>query len=97
MVEILIKPVITEKMTQLSDQLNKYGFIVNRKANKLQIKKAVETMYGVSVRDVRTMVVPGKASSRFTKSGVIRGQKSAYKKAIVTLVEGDTIDFYSNI
>lgn len=97
MIEILIKPVITEKMTQLGDKLNKYGFVVNRKANKLQIKNAVEKFYGVSVRDVRTMVVPGKASSRITKAGVIRGQKSAHKKAIVTLMEGETIDFYSNI
>lgn len=97
MVDILVKPVITEKMTRLGDKLNQYGFIVEKKANKLQIKTAVEAMYGVQVKDVRTMVVPGKESARFTKAGVIRGMKGSYKKAIITLAEGENIDFYSNI
>jgi large subunit ribosomal protein L23 len=94
---IIIKPVITEKMTAMGEKLNRYGFIVQRKANKLQIKKAIEDLYSVQISDVNTMVVPGKAKSRFTKAGNISGQTSAYKKAIVTLKEGETIDFYSNI
>jgi large subunit ribosomal protein L23 len=94
---IVIKPVITEKMTAMGEKLNRYGFIVQRKANKLQIKKAVEELYGVQVQGVNTMVTPGKAKTRYTKSGFISGQTSARKKAIVTLKEGETIDFYSNI
>lgn len=95
--EILIKPIVTEKMTSLTDKFNRYGFIVARRANKLQIKKAVEELYGVKVETVNTMVVGGKRKSRFTKSGVIAGRTSTRKKAVVTLAEGDTIDFYSNI
>jgi large subunit ribosomal protein L23 len=95
--EILIKPIVTEKMTGLTDKFNRYGFIVARRANKLQIKKAVEELYGVKVETVNTMVVGGKRKSRFTKSGVIAGRTSTRKKAVVTLAEGDTIDFYSNI
>ncbi len=94
---IIIKPVITEKMTDLGEKLNRYGFIVHKKANKLQIKKAVEDLYGVDVDSVNTMNFSGKIKSRFTKSGAITGRTSAYKKAIVTLAEGETIDFYSNI
>jgi len=94
---IIIKPVITEKMTAMGEKLNRYGFIVQRKANKLQIKKAIEDLYGVQISDVNTMVIPGKAKTRYTKSGFMSGQTSAYKKAIVTLKEGETIDFYSNI
>jgi large subunit ribosomal protein L23 len=94
---IIIKPVITEKMTAMGEKLNRYGFIVQRKANKLQIKKAIEELYNVQISDVNTMVIPGKAKTRYTKSGFISGQTSAYKKAIVTLKEGETIDFYSNI
>ena len=94
---IVIKPVITEKMTAMGEKLNRYGFIVQRKANKLQIKQAIEELYGVQVQGVNTMVTPGKAKSRYTKSGFISGQTSARKKAIVTLKEGETIDFYSNI
>ena len=94
---IIIKPVITEKMTDLGEKLNRYGFIVDKKANKIQIKKAVEDFYGVDVLAVNTMNYSGKEKSRFTKSGVIAGRTSAYKKAIVTLAEGETIDFYSNI
>tara|TARA_B100000925_G_scaffold284944_1_gene260608 strand:+ start:446 stop:736 length:291 start_codon:yes stop_codon:yes gene_type:complete len=94
---ILIKPIITEKMTAASEEFNRYGFIVDRNANKIQIKGAVEEAYGVTVDSVRTMNYAGKSKSRFTKAGVISGRTSHFKKAIVQLVEGDTIDFYSNI
>ena len=94
---ILIKPIITEKMTDASDQFNRFGFVVDRKANKIQIKAAVEEAYGVTVDSVRTMNYAGKSKSRFTKAGVISGRTAHFKKAIVQLVEGDTIDFYSNI
>jgi large subunit ribosomal protein L23 len=95
--DILIKPVITEKMTDQGDDYNKYGFIVDKKANKIQIRNAVEEMYGVTVDSVNTMRYRGKQRSRYTRAGIIRGRENSYKKAIVTLVEGDTIDFYSNI
>ena len=94
---ILIKPVITEKMTAEAENLNRYGFVVNRSANKIEIKKAVEETYGVTVDSVRTMVCIGKKRTRGTKSGFISGKTKTFKKAIVSLVEGDTIDFYSNI
>ena len=94
---ILIKPVITEKMTDESEKYNRFGFIVDRRANKLEIKDAVEEMYGVSVEKVRTMVYPGKAKSRNTKGGVISGRTNSYKKAIVDVAEGESIDFYGNI
>ena len=95
--DILIKPVITEKSNQLTEKENKFVFVVDKNANKLSIKKAIESMYSVSVDNVRTMIMPAKAKVRFTKAGVANGRKKAYKKAIVSLVEGDTIDFYSNI
>lgn len=95
--EILKKPIITEKMTKLGEKLNRYGFIVEREANKLEIKKAVEGMYGVTVKSVNTMVIPGKAKVRQTTTGITKGMKKPYKKAIVTLSEGETIDFYSNV
>jgi large subunit ribosomal protein L23 len=95
--EILIRPIVTEKMTGLGEDLNRYGFVVHKNANKIQIKQAVEKMYGVSVESVNTMRYAGKAKSRFTKSGVITGKTKSFKKAIVTLAEGDMIDFYSNI
>lgn len=94
---IIIKPIITEKMTHLGDQLNRYGFVVDRRANKLQIKKAIKELYGVDPVEVNTMIYSGKNKSRFTKGGVITGRTSAYKKAIITLAKGETIDFYSNI
>ena len=94
---ILIKPVITEKMTDESEKFNRFGFIVDRRANKLEIKDAVEKMYGVSVEKVRTMVYPGKAKSRNTKGGVISGRTNSYKKAMVDVAEGESIDFYGNI
>ncbi|MFW5820377.1 MAG: 50S ribosomal protein L23 [Bacteroidota bacterium] len=95
--EILIKPIITEKFTEQGEELNRYGFLVNKKANKLQIKKAVEEMYDVSVVSVNTMIYGGKKQSRFTKGGVISGKKPSSKRAIITVAEGETIDFYSNI
>lgn len=95
--KIINKPLITEKMTALTEQDNRYGFVVDHNANKLQIKEAVEKMYGVSVERVNTMNFNGKLKSRFTKAGWVAGRTNKFKKAIVTLVEGDTIDFYSNI
>ena len=95
--EILLKPLVTEKMTGQSERFNRYGFIVERSASKTQIKSAVESLYNVEVDSVNTMVYGGKLKSRYTKSGVITGKTAGFKKAIVTLVEGDTIDFYSNI
>jgi large subunit ribosomal protein L23 len=95
--EIIVKPVVTEKMTDMGDKLNRYAFVVHKKANKIQIKNAVEELYGVEVVAVNTMNYNGKARSRFTKSGVITGKTTAFKKAIITVAEGETIDFYSNI
>ena len=97
MVDILIRPIVTEKMNKLSEKYNRYGFRVDKKANKHEIKRAVEEIYGVKVVTVNTMVYAGKLKSRFTKGGVISGRMNAYKKALVTLSEGDSIDFYSNI
>ncbi|MBQ2540515.1 MAG: 50S ribosomal protein L23 [Paludibacteraceae bacterium] len=94
---IIIKPIVTEKMTAAGEKLNRYGFKVARNANKIEIKKAVEEMYNVQVADVNTLIVAPKTKQRYTKSGLLRGAKQAYKKAIVTLKEGETIDFYSNI
>ena len=94
---VIIKPIITEKMTHLGEKLNRYGFMVDRRANKLQIMQAIKDLYGVEVTSVNTMIFSGKNKSRFTKSGVISGRTNTYKKAIVTLAKGETIDFYSNI
>ena len=94
----IIKPLVTEKQTKITEKNpSRYGFIVRPEANKLQIKKEVEALYNVTVVDVNTATYAGKRSSRYTKAGLVRGQKAAFKKAIVTLKEGDTIDFYSNI
>ena len=95
--EVLIKPILTEKANNQHDSLRRYAFKVARKANKLEIKKAVETMYGVTIVDVNTIVVAGKNKTRYTKKGFVQGQKSAYKKALVTVAEGETIDLYANI
>ncbi len=94
---IIKKPVITEKMTDIGDKLSQYAFIVDRNANKIQIREAIEQLYGVKVVRVNTMDHDGKARARMTKSGYITGRTNAYKKAIVTLSEGETIDFFSNI
>jgi large subunit ribosomal protein L23 len=95
--EILIKPILTEKANALQEKKRTFSFRVAREANKLEIKNAVESFYGVSVEDVRTVVVPGKNKSRFTKTGFVKGRKPAYKKAYVIVAEGETIDLYSNI
>ena len=94
---VLIKPIITEKMTADSELHNRYGFIVNPKANKLQIKDAVEGTYGVSVTKVRTMNYGPTRKTKYTKTGVQQGKTNALKKAIVDIAEGDVIDFYSNL
>jgi large subunit ribosomal protein L23 len=94
---IIVKPLVTEKMTAITEKLNRFGFIVRPEANKLEIKKEVEALYNVTVVEVNTMRYAGKNKSRYTRSGLINGRTNAFKKAIVTLKEGDTIDFYSNI
>lgn len=95
---VLIKPIFTEKQTALTDKYeNRYGFIVKPSANKVQIKSAVETLYNVHVESVNTMQYDGKKRSRYTKSGVVNGSTPAYKKAIITLKKGETIDLFSNI
>ena len=94
---IIIKPLVTEKMTAITEKRHQFGFVVIPSANKLEIKKEVEALYNVTVVSVDTMRYAGKTKSRYTKAGLISGRTNAYKKAIVTLKEGDTIDFYSNI
>ena len=94
---ILLKPIVTEKMTLQGDKFNRYGFVVAKSANKLQIRKAVEELYGVTVDSVNTMRYGGKVKTRNTKSGLLVGKTVALKKAVVTLAEGNKIDFYSNI
>ncbi|HOS73612.1 MAG TPA: 50S ribosomal protein L23 [Bacteroidales bacterium] len=94
---ILLKPIVTEKMTEQGDKFNRYGFIVAKNANKIQIKKAVEELYGVTVEDVNTINYGGKKKTRNTRSGLLVGRTAATKKAIITLAEGSKIDFYSNI
>ena len=94
---IIIKPIVTEKMTRLGEKYNRFGFRVDLKATKPQIKKAVEDLYGVSVLSVNTMICSGKSKNRYTKSGIIEGSTATYKKAIVTVKKGETIDFFSNI
>ena len=94
---VLIKPLVTEKMTGITDKFNRFGFLVRPEANKLVIKKEIEALYNVTVVAVNTMNYDGKNMSRYTMAGVVKGRTAAVKKAIVTLKEGDTIDFYSNI
>ena len=93
--DVLIKPVLSEKANKQAEKMNRFTFIVDRKANKLEIKKAVELFYGVQVEDVNTQVVPSKLKAKYTKAGFIVGRKPAKKKAIVTVAEGETIDVYS--
>ncbi len=93
----IIKPLVTEKMTKITEKQNKFGFIVRPDANKIEIKKEVEALYNVTVTDISTCRYAGKNKSRYTKSGLIKGRTNAFKKAVVTLKEGDVIDFYSNI
>ena len=95
--QILIKPVITEKADSLSEKRNQYTFVVNKSANKIEIGKAVADMYNVEVKSVNTMVMPAKAKNRNTRRGIIRGRVSSYKKAIVTLADGETINFFGDL
>jgi large subunit ribosomal protein L23 len=97
MSNIIIKPVVTEKMTTATEDLNRFGFIVDCNANKVQIKKAIEKLYGVTVTGVRTMNYAGKSKTRYTKTAVVSGRTPSYKKAIIQVAEGDTIDLYANI
>ncbi len=92
--QVLIKPIISEKSERLSGMLGQYSFVVDKKANKLQIKDAVEKQYGVTVSRVNTAIMPSKSKSRNTRSGLLKGRVSAYKKAIVTLAEGEELDFF---
>lgn len=95
--DIIIKPIISEKAEKLSGKLNQYTFLVDKSANKLEINKAFGTMFpDVTIKSVNTMVNPGKTKVRNTRSGMTRGRKSSYKKAIVTLSEGDTLDIYGS-
>jgi large subunit ribosomal protein L23 len=95
--EILRKPLLTEKVAQLTEKLNRYAFIVDPRANKIQIKTAIEAMYGINIVAVNTMRYVGKLKSRNTKAGLVQGRSATVKKAIITLKDGETIDFYSNI
>ena len=95
--EVLIKPILTEKANSQQESLRRYAFKVDRRANKWEIKKAIEQFYGVNVVDVNTAVVPGKNKTRYTKAGFIQGMKGAYKKALVTVASGESIDLYANI
>jgi large subunit ribosomal protein L23 len=95
--DVLIKPILSEKANKLSEKMNRYTFLVDRKANKLEIKKAVEQFYGVQVENVNTTVMPSKLKSKYTKAGFIVGRKPAKKKAMVTVAEGETIDLYGTV
>lgn len=95
--EIVMKPIVTEKMTGQAESLNRYGFAVDKKATKAEIKKAIEALYDVHVTSINTMIYAGKTKMKFTKTGIQKGSTASYKKAIVTLRDGDIIDFYSNI
>ncbi|HNR19787.1 MAG: 50S ribosomal protein L23 [Bacteroidetes bacterium] len=94
---VIKKPIITEKMTAMGEKHGRYAFVVDKNANKIEIKKAVKKMYNVNVASVNTINTPGKSLSRFTTTGVLSGHKGKYKKAIITLAKGETIDFYSSI
>jgi large subunit ribosomal protein L23 len=95
--DVLIKPILSEKINKQTEKYNRYAFVVDKKANKLEIKKAVEEFYGVQVANVNTTVIPSKAKSRYTKAGFVHGRKPAKKKAFVTVAEGETIDLYGTV
>ena len=97
MSQSIIRPIVTEKMTAQGEKEGRYGFVVDKNSNKLQIKQAVEKEYNVTVTGVRTMIVRGKNRTRYTKSLILKGRTPSYKKAIVTLKEGEAIDLYSSI
>ena len=94
---ILIQPLITEKSENATEVANRYTFVVDKRANKLEVKNAVEKMFGVSVQDVNTAIMPTKPKSRYSRAGVVKGRKPSYKKASVRLAEGDVIDFYGDL
>ena len=94
---VLIKPIISEKAETLSSALTQYSFIVNKRANKIEIRKAVEAMYSVNVSSVNTLNMPGKSKTRNTRSGVLSGSMSSYKKAVVKLAAGEEIDFFGEV
>ena len=94
---ILIKPIITEKATNDSEVNNRYSFVVAKKANKLEIKSVVQAAYGVSIESVKTLNYPVQKSTKYTKKGLVTGVKGGFKKAIVQLAEGESIDFYNNL
>jgi large subunit ribosomal protein L23 len=93
--DVLVRPVLTEKVNLQMEKSGRYTFEVDKRSNKLEIKKAVEEFYGVKVTDINTVVVPGKNKTRYTKAGFLQGVKPSYKKAIVTLAEGESIDLFS--
>jgi large subunit ribosomal protein L23 len=93
--DVLVRPVLTEKVNLQMEKSGRYTFEVDKRSNKLEIKKAVEEFYGVKVTDINTVVVPGKNKTRYTKAGFLKGVKPSYKKAIVTLAEGESIDLFS--
>ncbi len=95
--QIIVKPMITEKSETLSETLIQYSFVVNKQANKIEIKSAIEQLYGVTVESVNTMIMPGKSKVRNTRSGLQKGKKSSFKKAIVRLSEGEEIDFFGDV
>ena len=95
---LIVKPLVTEKMNSITEKFpNRFGFVVRPEANKLEIKKEIEDLYNVTVVDVNTAYYIGKNKSRYTRKGFTKGRTNAFKKVIVTLKDGDTIDFYSNI
>ena len=94
---VIKKPLITEKFTDLSEKLGKYAFVCSPKASKEEIKTEIESLYGVTVDSINTMIYSGKKKYRYTKRNIFEGKTSRYKKAVVTLKEGDEIDFYANI
>jgi large subunit ribosomal protein L23 len=93
--DVLIKPILSEKANKLAEKTNRYSFVVDKKANKLEIKKAVEAFYGVQVAEVNTMIMPSKLKAKYTKAGYVVGRKPSKKKAVVTVAEGETIDLYT--
>ncbi len=95
--EVLVKPILSEKANKQQEKSRIYAFRVSHKANKLEIKKAVESFYGVNVTEVNTLVVPGKKRSRYTKAGFVNGVKPGFKKALVQIAEGETLDLYANM
>lgn len=95
--DVLIKPILSEKANKQSEKMNRYSFVVDKKANKLEIKRAVENFYGVQVNNVNTIIVPSKAKAKYTKAGFIVGRKPSKKKAIVTVAEGESIDLYGTV